>query len=198
MVMSKTYRQQTNASPEEFERDPDNRLLARGSRYRLDAEVIRDQMLSASGLLMHSIGGKSVKPPQPDGLWKSVALPSSFPNRFVADQGDEKIYRRSLYTFWKRGLPPPQMTILNAPAREECVARRERTNTPLQALLLMNEQQALDAARHLARRITEEKPEKPFAYLYETITGQLPDESESALLEEAFADRPLICDRVRS
>lgn len=188
MVMSKTYRQQTNASPEEFERDPDNRLLARGSRYRLDAEVIRDQMLSASGLLKRSIGGKSVKPPQPDGLWKSVALPSSFPNRFVADQGDEKIYRRSLYTFWKRGLPPPQMTILNAPAREECVARRERTNTPLQALLLMNEQQALDAARHLARRITEEKPDKPFAYLYETVTGQLPDESESALLEQAFSD----------
>lgn len=187
MVMSQTYQQASEARPESFVLDPENRMLTRASRYRLDAEVIRDQMLSVSGLLKQAIGGKSVKPPQPEGLWKSVALPSSFPNRFVADEGD-KIYRRSLYTFWKRGLPPPQMTIFNAPAREECVARRERTNTPLQALMLMNEQQSMDAARTLARRMDAEKQADPFTMLYELITGHTPDAAELAALQVAFSD----------
>lgn len=187
MVMSQTYRQRSEANPEQYAKDPENRLLARGSRYRLDAEVIRDQMLAVSGLLKESIGGKSVKPPQPDGLWQSVALPSSFPNRFVADEGD-KIRRRSVYTFWKRGLPPPQMTILNAPAREECVARRERTNTPLQALLLMNEQQSLDAAKMLAVELCSRDSQDLIADLYERVTGRLPDESESRMLRLALTD----------
>ncbi|MDA8697124.1 DUF1553 domain-containing protein [Rhodopirellula sp.] len=187
MVMSNTYQQHSEAAPESFQRDPENRWLTRGSRYRLDAEVIRDQMLAVSGLLKHSIGGKSVKPPQPDGLWQSVALPSSFPNRFVADEGD-KMHRRSVYTFWKRGLPPPQMTIFNAPAREECVARRERTNTPLQALLLMNERQAMDAARSLAVKLTAENDTDPLIVLYETVTGRLPDDSELASLQQALND----------
>ena len=187
MVMSQTYRQRSEATPEQYAKDPENRLLARGSRYRLDAEVIRDQMLAVSGLLKETIGGKSVKPPQPDGLWQSVALPSSFPNRFVADEGD-KIRRRSVYTFWKRGLPPPQMTILNAPAREECVARRERTNTPLQALLLMNEQQSLDAARTLAVELCSRESQDSIADLYERVTGRLPDESESGMLRLALSD----------
>ena len=187
MVMSQTYRQRSEASPEQYAKDPENRLLARGSRYRLDAEVIRDQMLAVSGLLKEDIGGKSVKPPQPEGLWQSVALPSSFPNRFVADEGDN-ILRRSVYTFWKRGLPPPQMTILNAPAREECVARRERTNTPLQALLLMNEQQALDSAKTLAVEICLNESPDSIADLYERITGRLPDESERQMLLSALSD----------
>lgn len=185
MVMSQTYQQQSEASEEAFQSDPDNRLLTRGSRYRLDAEVIRDQMLATSGLLNFKIGGKSVKPPQPEGLWKSVALPSSFPNQFVADQGTD-VYRRSVYTFWKRGLPPPQMTILNAPAREDCVARRERTNTPLQALLLMNEQQAMDAARALALKFHTDKETLSIVRMYETITGQEPDEDELKTLQDAF------------
>lgn len=187
MVLSETYRQSSQATPAEFKRDPENRLLARGSRYRLDSEVIRDQILATSGLLNREMFGKSVKPPQPAGLWKAVALPSSYPNTFTADTG-EKTRRRSVYTFWKRGLPPPQMTILNAPAREECIARRERTNTPLGALLLMNEQEYMKAARHLAARMLREKPDERIAIAYETITSQLPDHGEAAVLTKAVSD----------
>ncbi len=187
MVLSETYQQSSQATPDEFTRDPENRLLARGSRYRLDSEVIRDQILATSGLLNREMFGKSVKPPQPAGLWKAVALPSSFPNVFVADTGD-KIRRRSVYTFWKRGLPPPQMTILNAPAREECTARRERTNTPLQALLLMNEQEYMKAARNLARQVLREKPVDRISIAYEILTSQLPDDGESAVLAEAVRE----------
>ncbi len=149
IVMSETYQQASEATPERFESDPENRLLSRGSRFRMDSEMIRDQVLATSGLLNYDMYGKSVKPPQPAGLWKAVSMPSSYPRVYEPDTGD-KIYRRSVYTFWKRGMPPPQMTILNAPTREACIARRERTNTPLQALLLMNEPEYLKAARHLA------------------------------------------------
>lgn len=176
IVMTDTYRQAAPAAREAFVNDPRNRWLARSSRYRLDAEVIRDQILLSSGLLNRQLYGKSVKPPQPAGLWKAVGMPSSFPYEFVADDGD-KIYRRSVYTFWKRGLPPPQMTILNAPTREDCIARRERTNTPLQALLLLNEPQYLLAARHLAHQVLSDLGDDAAAVterLYETITSQLP------------------------
>ncbi|MDF1852710.1 MAG: PSD1 and planctomycete cytochrome C domain-containing protein [Verrucomicrobiales bacterium] len=187
MVLSETYRQSSNASPEEFEADPENRWLARGSRYRFDSEVIRDQILATSGLLNEEMYGKSVKPPQPEGLWKAVALPSSYPNRFAPDTGD-KIRRRSVYTFWKRGLPPPQMTILNAPTRESCTARRERTNTPLQALLLMNETEYLKAARHFAKRVLEEEPKDRLDFAYETITSQVPDQEEAETLKALLED----------
>lgn len=187
MVLSETYRQNSQATPAEFNRDPENRLLARGSRYRLDSEVIRDQILATSGLLNREMFGKSVKPPQPAGLWKAVALPSSYPNTFTADTG-EKTRRRSVYTFWKRGLPPPQMTILNAPAREECIARRERTNTPLGALLLMNEQEYMKAARQLATQLLREEPDERITIAYETITSQLPDDTEAAVLTRAISD----------
>ncbi len=156
IVMSETYKQSSESTPERFESDPENRLLARGSRYRMDSEMIRDQLLATSGLLNLDMYGKSVKPPQPDGLWKSVSMPSSYPRLYQPDTGD-KIYRRSLYTFWKRGMPPPQMTILNAPTREACITRRERTNTPLQALLMMNEPEYLKAARYLAHRVIADK-----------------------------------------
>jgi hypothetical protein len=182
MVLSETYRQSSNATPEEFEADPENRWLARGARYRFDSEVIRDQILATSGLLNDEMYGKSVKPPQPEGLWKAVALPSSYPNRFTPDTG-EKSRRRSVYSFWKRGLPPPQMTILNAPTRESCIARRERTNTPLQALLLMNETEYLKAARHFAERVLRENPKDRLDFAYETITSQVPDEEEAETLQ---------------
>ena len=149
IVMSKTYQQASESTPDRFEADPENRLLARGSRFRMDSEMIRDQVLATSGLLNREMYGRSVKPPQPAGLWETVSMPSSYPRVYEADTGD-KIYRRSVYTFWKRGMPPPQMTILDAPSREACIARRERTNTPLQSLLLMNEPEYLKAARHLA------------------------------------------------
>ncbi len=181
IVMSETYKQSSKALPEQFESDPENRLLARGSRFRVDAEVIRDQVLATSGLLNDQLYGKSVKPPQPAGLWKTVSMPSSYPRDYEPDTGD-KIYRRSVYTFWKRGMPPPQMTILNAPSREACIARRERTNTPLQALLLMNEAEYLKAARHLAHETMSDRSLKSadrLAAVYETITSRLPDAEET-------------------
>lgn len=138
IVMSQTYQQSSVADAQAFRNDPENRWLARGSRFRIDAEMVRDQILAATGLLNIQMKGKSVRPPQPEGLWKLVTMPSSNPRIFSADRGPD-IYRRSVYTFWKRGLPPPQMTIFDAPSRESCIARRERTNTPLQALVLMNE-----------------------------------------------------------
>ncbi len=189
MVMSHTYQQSSIASPEAFKSDPQNRLLARGSRFRLDSEVIRDQILATSGKLSRQMFGKSVKPPQPEGLWKAVSLPSSYPNEYSADSGD-KIYRRSVYTFWKRAMPPPQMSIFNAPNREECVARRERTNTPLQALLLMNETEYLKAARHLASDIlaATTDDQQRLSMIYETITSQLPDPEIAQDLKELAAD----------
>lgn len=187
MVMSRTYQQSSDAPPEKFKKDPENRLLARGSRYRLDAEVIRDQILATSGVLNNRMGGKSVKPPQPEGLWKSVALPSSYPSRYVADSGDQ-VVRRSVYTFWKRGMPPPQMTILNAPTREDCTARRERTNTPLQALLLMNEEQYMKAAQALAIEVLSWSDEGRLSAVYETITGRVPDDQELGILQKAQID----------
>ncbi|MEC8651818.1 MAG: DUF1549 and DUF1553 domain-containing protein [Planctomycetota bacterium] len=183
MVTSRTYRQASTATTEAYVADPENRLLARGSRYRLDAEVIRDQLLATSGLLNRERFGKSVKPPQPAGIWKAVSLPSSFPRTYAPDTGD-KIVRRSLYTFWKRGLPPPQMTILNAPTRESCVVRRERTNTPLQALLLLNEPEYQRCARQLALGALSSTADDAgrLAFVYETITSHLPDPREQELL----------------
>ncbi len=181
IVMSETYKQASEAAPDRFESDPENRLLSRGSRFRMDSEMIRDQVLATSGLLNDDLYGKSVKPPQPAGLWESVSMPSSYPRTYEPDTGD-RIYRRSVYTFWKRGMPPPQMTILNAPSREACIARRERTNTPLQALLLMNEREYLKAARHLAHETIADRSLSPadrLALLYETITSRLPDAGET-------------------
>ncbi|MCR9245919.1 MAG: DUF1549 and DUF1553 domain-containing protein [bacterium] len=190
LVMSATYRQSSHATPAAYAADPDNRRLARGSRFRLDAEVVRDQVLAASGVLVREMFGRSVKPPQPAGLWKAVALPDSLPRIFRADTGDQ-ILRRSIYTFWKRGLPPPQLTILDAPTREFCVARRERTNTPLQALLLLNETEYLRAARHLARAILRNaaSSERERAeHLFETVTSQLPNSEELHVLQRTLAD----------
>ena len=183
IVTSKTYRQSSISTSEQFAKDSENRMLARGSRFRMDAEMIRDQILATSGLLVNTMYGKSVKPPQPDGLWKSVTM---IGERFKADAGDA-IYRRSLYTYWKRGMPPPQMTILNAPIRDACVARRERTNTPIQALLLLNEGEYLKAARGLARKalaVEATDISKRLAFVYETVTSKLPDDKEQAVLSD--------------
>ena len=153
MVSSAAYRQSSQATPELLAADPENRLYARGPRFRLDAETIRDQALALSGLLHEQIGGPSVKPPQPAGLWKAVGYVGSNTDTFVADKDPNKIYRRSLYTFWKRTAPPPQMNLFDAPSREECVVRRERTNTPMQALALMNDAQYFTAAKAFAARM---------------------------------------------
>ena len=149
MLTSASYRQTTAASPESHQQDPDNRHLARGPRLRLDAEVLRDQILSVSGLLEPAFGGPAVKPYQPSGLWNIVAITGSNTRVFKQDTGSA-LYRRSLYTFWKRTSPPPSMAAFDAPTREQCTVRRERTNTPLQALVLLNDPQYVEAARHLA------------------------------------------------
>ena len=155
MVMSQTYQQSCLVTQDKWKVDPENRLLSRGPRYRWDAETLRDQALAVAGLLTDQIGGPSVKPPQPDGLWFAVGYSGSNTVRFKKDEGHQKVHRRSLYTFWKRTSPPPQMSTFDAPSREECTVRRERTNTPLQALLLMNDPQYVEAARHFAERIME-------------------------------------------
>ena len=156
MVTSSAYRQEATVRPDALRRDPDNRWLARGPRFRLDGETLRDQALHLSGLLVQVLGGPGVRPPQPAGLWKAVGYSSSNTARFKADTAHEQVHRRSLYTFWKRTAPPPQMTTFDAPSREECRVRRERTNTPLQALLLMNDPQYVEAARGFAQRILSE------------------------------------------
>jgi hypothetical protein len=187
IVLSNTYRQSSDADPDAYRKDPENRLLARGPRYRMDAEMIRDQILAVSGRLNREIYGQSVKPPQPPGLWEMVSMAAPF--TYVADEGD-KIYRRSLYTYWRRGMPPPAMTIMNAPSREYCVARRERTNTPLQALLLMNEPEYFDAARACAKLVREktDATDEGLIQVYERITSQIPPQDRMALMRETLAE----------
>jgi hypothetical protein len=155
LVTSAAYRQSAAMTPEKLEKDPQNRLLSRGPRFRMDAEMIRDYALAASGLLVGKIGGPSVKPYQPEGVWEAVAMMESNTRYYKQDSG-EKLYRRSLYTFWKRAAPPASMDILNAPSREVCTVRRERTDTPLQALVTLNDPQFVEAARHLAQMALKE------------------------------------------
>jgi hypothetical protein len=155
VVMSAAYRQSASTTPEMVEKDPQNRYLARGPRYRMDAEMVRDYALAASGLLVPKIGGPSVRPYQPDGVWEAVAMPGSDTHDYRRDSG-EKLYRRSLYTFWKRSAPPASMDIFNAPSREVCTVRRDRTNTPLQALATLNDIQFVEAARHLGEVVLKE------------------------------------------
>ena len=153
IVTSATYRQASRVTPQLLERDPRNRLLTRGPRYRLSAESVRDNALAVSGLLRERLGGASVKPYQPEGLWEDVSVERR--DKYVIDS-DEGLYRRSMYTFWKRTCPPPGMTTFDAPDREFCLIRRARTNTPLQALVLLNDPTYVEAARKLAERVLAE------------------------------------------
>jgi len=189
IVMSAAYRQSSHLTPELV--DPENRLLARGPRFRLDAEMLRDQALAISGLLVDKMGGPSVKPPQPDGLWFAVGYSGSNTVRFKKDEGPDKVHRRTLYTFIKRTSPPPQMGVLDAPSRESCSVRRERTNTPLQALLLLNDPQYVEAARVLAERAMREggtTAELRIAYMFRLATGRHPDGDEVSELLSLFED----------
>jgi mono/diheme cytochrome c family protein len=191
VVMSSAYRQSAKVRPDSLAKDPQNRLLARGPRFRLDAETLRDQALFLSGLLIEKVGGPGVKPPQPAGLWEAVGFVGSNTANFVADKGNEKVHRRSLYTFWKRTSPPPQMTIVDAPSREACTVRRERTNTPLQALLLMNEPQYVEASRGLAERALREggsNDEDRLVFLFRVATSRRPDARELSSLKALLED----------
>jgi hypothetical protein len=189
MVMSSTYRQSSRVTPELLQRDPANRLLARGPRYRLDAEMLRDQALFVSDLLVERIGGPSVKPPQPDGLWYAVGYTGSNTVRFKADEGLDKVHRRTVYTFIKRTAPPPQMSTFDGPSREACSVRRERTNTPLQSLLLFNDPQYVEAARGLAQRTMREAgPEHAAraAHMFQLCTCRPPTDEELRDLVAGF------------
>ena len=188
IVTSATYRQSAAAGPEAYAADPENRLLARGPRFRMDAEVVRDNALAVSGLLVRKIGGPSVKPYQPAGLWRAVGYTSSNTAVFKQDAG-EALYRRGLYTFWKRTSPPPTLLLLDAPSRETCSVRRERTNTPLAALALMNDKQFVEAARALAQRMMREGGDSPdgrAAYGFRLATARQPRPEELAVLTDQF------------
>lgn len=182
IVTSATYRQASRVSPELLQRDPKNRLLARGPRFRLPAETLRDNALAISGLLKERIGGPSVKPYQPDGLWQDVSVERRAV--YKQDEGDD-LYRRGLYTFWKRTCPPPGMTSFDAPDRETCTIRRARTNTPLQALVLMNDPTFLEASRKLAERVlrgADGKDELRLELLYRLALARDPQVGEQAAL----------------
>ena len=140
LLLSATYRQSSESRPENLKADPDNYLFGNYPRQRLSAEQIRDQALYISGLLIEKLGGPSVKPYQPDGLWREVAMPQSNTRNFARGNGSD-LWRRSLYTYWKRAAPPPSMVAFDAPTREYCATRRISTNTPLQALVLWNDEQ---------------------------------------------------------
>jgi hypothetical protein len=185
IVTSATYRQDAQPRPELSERDPHNTLLARGPSQRLSAEQLRDQALAASGLLVPVLGGPSVKPYQPDGLWEESGWDS-----YKQDRGDA-LYRRSMYTFAKRTVPPPVMLTFDAPSREFCIARREVTQTPLQALVLLNEPGFVEAARVLAARVARETPETgaQLTRVFRMLTGRHPLEAEQALLQQAYDEQ---------
>ena len=186
IMMSGTYQQSSKVTPEQLQKDPENRLLSRGPRFRLDAEVIRDNALATSGLLVRDVGGKSVRPYQPSGLWKAVGFGGSNTSVFAQDKG-EKLYRRSMYTFWKRTSPPPSMSTFDAPDRETCQVRRARTNTPLQSLVLMNDVQFVEAARKLAERVLQDggsTPVEQLVFAFRTTTSRFPEpyEQDSLML----------------
>ena len=191
IVTSATYQQSSRVTPELAERDPENRLLARGPRFRLPAELIRDNALAVSGLLDDRIGGPSVYPYQPKGLWEEMAFGGGFTAQTYTESTGRDLYRRSMYTVWKRTVPPAALTTFDAPDREKCTARRSVTNTPLQALVLMNDPTYLEAARFLAARTLTDGGKTPAArinYAFRLATGRTPDAQERAvLLEQAQA-----------
>jgi hypothetical protein len=185
MVMSAAYQQSSALTPEKSERDPDNRLLTRGPRYRMDAEMVRDYALATSGLLSPKIGGPSVKPYQPPGVWEAVAMPESNTRIYKQDSG-EALYRRSMYTLWKRAAPPASMDLFNAPNRETCAMVRERTNTPLQALVTLNDPQFVEAARKLAESTLSDESKDAVARLQQIAAHLLSrsfNETELAIVE---------------
>lgn len=190
MLTSATYRQAAVHTAAGDAADPENRLLWHGPRFRMDGEMIRDQALAASGLLVSRLGGPPVKPYQPPGLWEAVAIEYSNTAKYAPDTG-EALYRRSLYTFWKRAAPPATLQLFNAPSRETTVVQRERTNTPLQALATMNDPTFLEAARHLAvNAITRcgADPECRLDDLSMRVVGRRFDEDERTILRASIAD----------
>jgi mono/diheme cytochrome c family protein len=192
MVTSATYRQSSAVTRELLAKDPENRLLARAPRQRLQAEFIRDQALAVSGVLDPRIGGKSVSPYQPPGLWEELMSRTDGANwtaqTYVQDHGPD-LYRRTMYTFWKRTSPPPTLATFDAPDRETCTVRRATTNTPLQALVLMNDPTYVEASRKLAERMMKEagaSPEEKIAFAFRLATARKPSEREAGVLRKIY------------
>jgi hypothetical protein len=185
IVTSSTYRQSSRARPELLAKDPRNRLLARAPRYRLEAEMVRDQALTVSGLLTHELGGPSVYPPQPDGLWQAAF---NGQRTWATSAGDDR-YRRALYTFWRRTIPYPSMSTFDAPSRELCTVRRVRTNTPLQAFVTLNDPVYVEAAQALARRIVREggtSVEDRVRFALKLCLCRTPDPGQVEVLSKLF------------
>ena len=192
IVTSATYRQSSVVAPELLEADPENRLLARGPRMRLVAEMIRDTALAASGLLNNHIGGPSVLPYQPPGLWEEMAFGEGFSAQAYVQSHGNDLYRRGMYTFWKRTVPPASLATFDAPDREKCTARRAFTNTPLQALVMMNDPTYVEAARALAQRTIVEggKDEKSrVEYAFRLATARKPSGKEAGILRQLLKGR---------
>ncbi len=188
IATSATYRQASRADSELLARDPANQLLARGPVRHLSAEMLRDQVLAASGLLVEKLGGPSVKPYQPEGLWEEIAM-----GKPHYDQGHgEDLHRRSLYTFWKRTVPPPVMITFDSSARNVCTARRQETSTPLQALALLNDTQVLEAARMVSEKMLSQgnaNLDAEVAWAFRNITSREPREKEKAILKQLFLEQ---------
>ena len=191
IVMSATYRQSSHVLASTYSKDPENRYLSRGPRFRLQAEFIRDNALALSGLLDLKLGGPGVKPYQPPGLWVEVGL--SGKPAFKQDHGNS-LYRRSLYTYWKRSAPPPTMQIFDAPTREKCTLQRPRTNTPLQALVVLNDPQYVEAARKFAEDLLANKsmtPEDRIIWAFRKTTARQPSPTETKAISQILKDATL-------
>jgi len=185
IVTSATYRQQSRVTPELLEVDPHNELLSRGPRQRLSAHALRDQALATSGLLNEQLGGPSVSPYQPEKLWEQMS------NMKYKQSSGEDLYRRSLYTIWKRTVPPPSMALMDAADRESCIVSPKRTNTPLQALALLNEKMFVEAARNLGQRLITEGGSslaEQIDFGFRTVTAREPRPAEQQLLQQAYQD----------
>jgi hypothetical protein len=176
-------------TPELLEKDPENRFIARGPRFRLPAEMVRDGELYLSGLLKEQVGGASVNPYQPKGVWEEIAYGDGFTSQTYTQGHGDDLHRRSMYTFWKRTAPPPEMITFDAPDREKCAARRTITNTPLQALVLLNDPAFIEAARALAERMLLEGGKTPNArldYGFRLATAREPSPAETGVLRDAL------------
>jgi hypothetical protein len=193
IVTSATYRQGSEVTPEHREKDPENLLLARAPRFRLPAEMVRDQALKVSGLLNEQLGGPSVKPYQPEDLWSAFTFQNNdeYDTNYYEQDTGANLYRRGLYTYWKRTISPPHMQIFNAPGREQCSLRQEATNTPMQALVTLNDPTFIEAARHLAQRMIREggsRASDRIRYGYKLALAHEPDATRQQLLLGGLSD----------
>ena len=182
IVSSATYRQSSELSQENLQIDPENRLLARGPRRRMTAEAIRDQALAVAELLTSRIGGPSVKPYQPEGLWQEIATDTEYQQSHGAE-----LYRRSLYTYWKRTVAPPTMITMDATSREACIVQRTRTNTPLQALAMLNDTTFVESARVIAQRMIADYPtNERISRAFQLVTSRPPSPAELHILDRRY------------